>query len=188
MIILGLTFLYLVSASAILGIAAWMIIQVRRIDMSGWLVGSLVAIPFSILSMIKLRCTVDSFPCGFMSFSGGFTWHLFPGLIGILTLWAVSSAVFNRFRSHGWSNWMEHLGRLVAPLLGLWVAVLWEVLPVEVIHPPTHGGPCPSIPVICHDTPLLGHGGLMYWPAPFILWLAVCMMRDNKLSQYEKQL
>lgn len=173
--------LYLVSAGAILGVTVWTIIQVRKRGLSGYLIGLLAAIPFSVLSMIKLRCLTGPFNCGFMSFLDGFTWHLFAGLIGFVILWVVGSAAFNRFRPFGWSIWMEKFGRLISPLLGLWVSVLWETLPVPVIHPPSHGGPCPSIPIICHDTPFLGRGGLLYWAAPFILWTAVSLWQEFKL-------
>jgi hypothetical protein len=94
-----LTVLYVGSAGIILGAAAWTIIEVQRYGVNGWLVGGLAGIAFSILSMIKLRCTFDAYGCGFMSFGGGFTWHIFPGLLGFGAVWMLSSAVLNGFRN-----------------------------------------------------------------------------------------
>jgi hypothetical protein len=144
------------------------------------LVGWLVGIPFSVLVMIKLRCTIDAYPCGFMSFTGGFTWHLLVGAVVFLVTWGFAGALLHQIRPVGWTTWMERLGRAGAPGLGLWVAVIRETLPVRVIHPPSYGGPCPDLPVICHDLPLLGFGGLLYWTAPFGLWAVVTLWVDLK--------
>ena len=54
-----LTLLYLAMSGAVLGLAGWAIVWVRRRRVNGWLVG----IPFSVLVMIKLRCTIDAYPC-----------------------------------------------------------------------------------------------------------------------------
>jgi hypothetical protein len=40
-------------------------------------------------------------------------------------------------------------------------------VPFQSIHPPNLGGTCPNIPVICHDVPLWGFGGALWWTAPF---------------------
>jgi hypothetical protein len=107
--------------------------------------------------MIRIRCKFDiGFNCGWMSFSPGITWHIIPAaLIIVLIAWSI-----------------YHLGmaEAVKPLSGAWLALIWYSLPVGVIHPPSHGGPCPNIPIICHDFPLLGIGGLFYWLLPFVLW------------------
>jgi hypothetical protein len=131
--------------------------------------------------MIKLRCGIDSYPCGFMSFSGGFTWHVLPGLLGFIACWMLVATILNGISTIGWFEWMEGLGRSTAPLLGLWIAVVWEILPIAIIHPPELGGRCPSLPVICHDVPLMGRGGLLYWSVPFGIWTMATMWRDIRL-------
>lgn len=168
---------YISGSAFVLGTTIWIILQMQGRSINGWLVGWLVAIPFSILAMIKLRCTIDAYPCGFMSLTGGFTWHFIPGLTGFVMVWALSSIVLNTFRGIGWLVWMEYLGRSMVPLLGLWIALLWEILPVSLIHPPSYGGPCPFLPIICHDVPMMGHGGLFYWTTPFALWAGVEIIR-----------
>ena len=113
-------------------------------------------LPCVFLGMIRIRCKFDGFNCGWMSFSPGITWHIIPAaLIIVLIAWTI-----------------YHLGMTEAakPLTGAWLALVWYSLPVSVIHPPSHGGPCPNIPIICHDLPLLGMGGLFYWLLPFVLW------------------
>lgn len=145
-------------------------------------VGWLVLPAFSTLFMIKLRCTLADYPCGFMSFMGGFTWHFLIGAAIFLGVWGLTATILNRLRPHGWSTWMAFLGRAGAPLLGLWVAVIWITLPIGIIHPPSFGGPCPDIPIICHDLPFLGFGGTLWWTAPFLLWSMVTLCADLKRS------
>jgi hypothetical protein len=154
------------------------VLTVRRLGVSGWLVGWLVLPAFSTLFMVKLRCAIGPYPCGFMSFTGGFTWHWLVGAAVFLTGWSLASALLAGIRRIGWWRWTERLGRGMTPLLGLWLAVLWEMLPVRIIHPPSYGGPCPDLPVICHDLPLFGFGGLAYWAVPFVMWAAVTMTMD----------
>jgi hypothetical protein len=137
---------------------------------------------FSILFMIKLRCNIAEYPCGFMSFAGGITWHLLAGFVTFTGAWVITGMILNKWLSLGWRVWVDTLGRSMTPLLGLGIAVLWEVLPVQVIHPPSHGGPCPSIPIICHDTPLWGFGGLAFWSLPFLAWTAVLLLHDIYLG------
>ena|SRR5437867_3653460 len=173
-----MSLLYLVAAISLLGIIAWTITRLRRTSTNGFLIGGFVCIFFSVLFMVKLRCAIDAYPCGFMSFTGGFTWHLFPGLIGFLGSWILISTFLNSIHALGWSAWMQRLGLAMSPLLGLSIALFWEVLPVQLIHPPTHGGPCPSLPIICHDTPWMGRGGLLYWTAPFVIWAVLSVWRD----------
>jgi hypothetical protein len=115
-----------------------------------------------------------------MSFTGGFTWHFLVGAAAFLVTWGFAAALLHQIRPVGWTTWMERLGRAGAPGLGLWVTVVWETLPVAIIHPPSYGGPCPDLPVICHDLPLLGFGGLLYWTAPFGLWALVTLWTDLK--------
>lgn len=122
--------------------------------------------------MIKLRCATGPYPCGFMSFTGGFTWHWLLGVALFLGGWGLAAVVLGAVRPIAWQAWMEKLGRGITPCLGLWLAVVWETLPVRIIHPPSHGGPCPDLPIICHDLPFLGFGGLAYWGGPFVLWAA----------------
>jgi hypothetical protein len=173
--------LYVVVAISLWGTAAFGITRVRSANTAGLIVGTFAGMCFSILFMIKLRCAVDSYPCGFMSFTGGLTWHLLPGLMGFAAAWMLCAAMLNRTRGIGWFEWMGRIGRSMAPLLGLWIAVVWESLPVEIIHPHEFGGVCPSLPIICHDIPLMGFGGLLYWSAPFGIWAAVTIWRDISL-------
>lgn len=176
--------LYIVVALSVLGFVCLGISAVRKSSLNGFLIGSLAAVWLSVLFMIKLRCRIAEYPCGFMSFTGGFTWHLFVGLVIFLGTWALAAVALNHVRSLGWWTWMDFLGRSMAPLLGLGIAVIWEVLPVSVIHPPFVGGPCPDLPVICHDIPLLGFGGLAYWSAPFLAWTAVTLWLDLKQALF----
>ena len=158
-----------------------------RSKINGYVIGSMACIWFSILFMIKLRCSVtDEHVCGFMSFTGGFSWHLFVGLLVFLGSWSLASFMLNHAQAKGWSVWMDQLGRSMTPLLGLVIAVIWEILPSEVIHPSFDRGSCPDLPIICHDIPLMGLGGLFYWTAPFILWAAVNMWMDIKQALYQE--
>ena len=170
--------LYLGVALGIVGFAVWIILRARRQGVNGWLIGCLAAILFSVLFMIKLRCSIGAYGCGFMSLTGGLTWHLIPGLTIFLGLWALCAALLNMLRSHGWQTWMNHLGRGMTPLLGLSIAVFWEILPVSIIHPPSVDGPCPDLPLICHDIPVMGFGGLLYWTVPFVVWAAMTVWAD----------
>lgn len=178
-----MTFTYLVVTLAFVGIVVISIVRLRKIRPNGLLIGALGALPFSVLVMIKLRCSIDAYPCGFMSFTGGFTWHLLVGLVIYIGMWILTSIALNLGDSSiGRARWMEILGCSSTPLLGLWIAVVWEMLPVSVIHPPLFGGPCPSLPIICHDTPLLGFGGLAYWALPFVSWAAYTVYVDLKFT------
>jgi hypothetical protein len=116
-----------------------------------------VFLPYVLLGMVRIRCKFGiGFNCGWMSFSPGITWHIIPVAIGVsLMAWAISHV---------------RLTEAVKPFSGAWLGLIWYSLPIDVIHPPSHGGPCPNIPIICHDVPLLGIGGLFYWLFPFALW------------------
>jgi len=114
--------------------------------------------PYVLLGMVRIRCKFERFNCGWMSFGGGITWHVLPSAIVI----GLIAYVIHRLR----------LTEAVKPLGGAWLGLLWYALPISVIHPPSHGGPCPSLPIICHDLPFLGLGGLFYWLLPFVLWAA----------------
>jgi hypothetical protein len=181
-------FVYVTVALGVFGIAVWAISLLGKKAKTGWWIGWMVVPAFSILFMIKLRCMTEAYPCGFMSFTGGFTWHLVLGFVVFIAMWALSGAVLNCVYPINWADWMGILGRSMIPLVGLWLAVVWEVLPVSLIHPPTHGGPCPFLPIVCHDTPLMGFGGLAYWAGPFVLWAAVFVCRDVKHTIRERQL
>ncbi len=128
--------------------------------------------------MIKLRCATGPYPCGFMSFTGGFTWHWLAGAALFLLGWGLAGVALSALKPIGWRGWLEAVGRGAAPLLGLWLAAAWETLPVRIIHPPSYGGPCPDLPVICHDLSLFGFGGLAYWAVPFVVWAAVTTTMD----------
>ena len=138
---------------------------------------------FSILFMIKVRCRTGAYGCGFMSFTGGFTWHIIAGLMVFLGMWALCGAILSCSLDGGWLFSMDHFGRAMTPLLGLSVAVIWEILPVWLIHPPFVDGMCPDLPIICHDIPLWGYGGLLYWTAPFFIWTVIAVWWDvNRLQ------
>ena len=144
-----------------------------RVRLSGvirraaWLIASLGAFPF--LGMVKFRCHFgNGWPCGWMSFYGGVTWHIIPAA------WITLSV--------GLIAWSLNLDRALRPLVGAWLALAWYTLPVGIIHPPSHGGPCPEWPILCHDRPLLGFGGLFYWLAPFVTWTAVRMVRHRRAT------
>ena len=115
-----------------------------------------------------------------MSFTGGFTWRLPVGLVIYLGLWMLGGIALHVSHSLGILRCVEILGRSSVPLLGLSIAVVWETLPISVIHPPAFGGPCPSLPIICHDMPVVGFGGLAYWTLPFVLWAAYTAYIDIK--------
>jgi hypothetical protein len=166
---------YAVVALVSTGLTVLAIVRLRRTGASGWFTGGLAGILFAMLFMIKFRCSVAAYSCWFMSFTGGFTWHVVPGLVAFSAGWIAVSGLLNRSRPLTLWAWMERVGRSLTPLLGLGIVAVWEVLPVALIHPPSHGGVCPDLPIICHDTPLLGRGGLLYWSVPFVLW-AVCTL------------
>jgi hypothetical protein len=177
-----LSFLYLGTTIVAIGII-WMLIRSIPSESGGLLIGIVVIILLSILLMIKIRCKTGPFPCGFMSFTGGFTWHIFIGLLISPFIWVMSALLLNGVKKKGITNWMRRIGYWSRPLLGLCLAAIWEVLPVSIIHPPDYGGPCPNIPVICHDLPLLGFGGLLYWSLPFVVW-AIISTVDGIRSEF----
>jgi len=162
-------FIYL---SVTAGVVAVVYMLIRRVpkESNGFLVAAPSILFLSILLMIKVRCRLESYPCGFMSFTGGFTWHILIGLGLLPAGWFMFAGLLNNFKRKGVLQWMQIIGFCSKPLLGLSVAVIWEILPVSVIHPPSHGGPCPNIPVLCRDLSMFGFGGLLYWSAPFVIW------------------
>jgi hypothetical protein len=146
--------IYLLGTIAAVAVTIFLIVQLGRIG-NGIAIGILAAIPFSVLFMIKLRCSIDAYyECGFMSFEDGFTWHLAIGFLIFLVGWIALAAVLRLVTG---KPWLERLGKSAAPLVGLWLPVVWEVLPINLIHPPNapRPGPCPNIPIICHDLPWL---------------------------------
>jgi hypothetical protein len=124
-----------------------------------------IFLPYILLGMVKLRCRIDapSYPCGWMSFHSGITWHAMP----VALIIAACAAVVYRAR----------LTYIVAPLAGGWAGLAWYAMPVRIIHPPAFGGHCPDIPILCHDMPLFGLGGLFYWLLPFALWTVLRLVR-----------
>lgn len=173
-----LVVLYVASAAIACVVMGRIIVSVRRAHGYGFVVACAVSGLVAILSMVKLRCIIDAYPCGFMSFTGGITWHLIPGLVVFAVGYAVLTSGLNLIVPLGFTHWLEQLGRSIAPLLGCSLAVVWEILPIGVIHPPSHGGPCPNLPVICHDIPVMGRGGLLYWTAPFVFWAVATLFGD----------
>lgn len=177
-----MTIIYLVATLIFVAAVVFGITRLRRMTPNGLVIGILGGLLFSVLFMIKLRCSIDAYPCGFMSFTGGFTWHLLVGIAIYVGVWILSAIALHLRHSLGIVIWLEILGRSSVPLLGLSIAVVWETLPISVIHPPAFGGPCPSLPIICHDMPVSGFGGLAYWTLPFVLWAAYTAYRDIKLN------
>lgn len=149
--------LYLMASFASLAASVALINSFCRHPIGRTFTILIIFLPYVFLGMIRIRCRFGTgFNCGWMSFTPGVTWHIIPAAIVV-----------------GVVVWLIHYLRmmeLVKPLSGAWVGLLWYSLPIAVIHPPSHGGPCPSIPIICHDVPLLGMGGLFYWLLPFVLW------------------
>ena len=178
-----MTALYLFVAMMAVAVGLAATVRLRRATSHGFLIGVAGAVPFSILFMIKLRCSIGAYPCGFMSFAGGLTWHIMLGLAAYIGLWVISASGLHLVgRSIGLWQWIDILGRASAPLSGLWIAVVWESLPIRVIHNPLNGGLCPDLQVVCHDTPLFGWGGLAYWASPLLLWAASTVIYDIVLT------
>jgi hypothetical protein len=149
------------------------VIGIRKLSsgFNGLWMGSFSVFFLSTLFMIKLRCLPGgNYPCGFMSFFGGFTWHFFAGLVFSVAIWVLSAFFLMKNLGGHLVGRMAEVGYWARPLVGLSLAFVWEILPVSIIHPPAQGGPCPNIPVICHDMPFLGYGGLLYWGLPFVIW------------------
>ena len=177
-----LSTIYLLFFFLLLSGAISLILLVRRKQFAGWLIGISAAIPFSVLFMIQYRCksSGDSYRCGLMSFEGGLTWHILVGLLLFTFLWALASWVTQHLYNRELSACFNDLGYSLSPLLGLWVAVIWETLPRGIIHPVGEGGQCPWLPVICHDVPLWEIGGLTYYAIPFVVWTIVSFIVDRQ--------
>jgi len=124
---------------------------------------TIILVPYVFLGMIKLRCRIDAYPCGWMSFQPGPTWHIIPVLAAVVGV--------------GWLLYALGLELTVLPLAGGWLALAWYVMPISIIHPPSHGGHCPNVPILCHDMPVMGMGGLFYWLLPFVAWTGVRLVR-----------
>lgn len=152
--------IYVLSAAAALATAVFSIVSFSRYRLSVLLTLAIIFMPYVFLGMVKIRCRFDApFPCGWMSFTHGVTWHI------LISAVIVGLTAFTIYRLG--------LTEAVKPLSGGWLALFWSVLPVQVIHPPPYGGPCPYIPVVCHDLPLFSLGGLFYWLLPFVVWSTV---------------
>ena len=111
-------FVYVTVALGVIGITVWAISLLGKKAKKGWWIGWIVIPAFSTLFMIKLRCMTEAYPCGFMSFRGGFTWHLLLGFVVFVAMWALSGAVLNCVYPRNWADWMSILGRSMIPLVG----------------------------------------------------------------------
>ncbi|GEM_PF-6578736 len=170
--------IYVLSASMALAGTSAFVVFLRKTQFPGIGIATIAAVAFGILFMVKARCLGGQYPCGFMSFQGGFTWQILPGIaimFGGLALLAVLLGYIKHVR---FPKALHITGKSAAPLVGLWLVVLWEILPIHIIHPASHGGICPSIPIICHDMPLFSMGGLFWWPLPFLSWAVILFWRD----------
>lgn len=152
--------IYVLGTAVALTATVFLIILFLRHQFDILLTLVTIFMPYVFLGMVKIRCRFDApFPCGWMSFTYGVTWHV------LISAVFVGLAAFTIHRLG--------LTEAVKPLSGGWIALFWSVLPVTVIHPPSHGGPCPYIPLVCHDLPLFSLGGLFYWLLPFVVWSTI---------------
>lgn len=152
--------IYVLSAAVAIATAVFFIMWFSRHRLGVLPTLATIFMPYVFLGMVKIRCRFDApFQCGWMSFTHGVTWHI---LIAAVIVGFVAFAV-HRFG----------LTEAAKPLSGGWLALSWSVLPVTVIHPPSYGGPCPDIPIICHDLPLFALGGLFFWLLPFLVWSTI---------------
>ena len=130
----------------------------------------LIILPLAIWGMIQWRCKISGgFECGWMSFGGGVTWHFWASAGIVMMVLGCTSWAIARVRRSRWIDELRELTFASRALVGLWVYAIWVALPIAIIHPPSHGGPCPNIPLVCHDIPLLGLGGGFWLAVPFIL-------------------
>jgi hypothetical protein len=150
--------------------------------MVDWLVG----IPFSVLVIvIKLRCMIDDYPCGFCGFYGGFTWHFWMGVVTFIGIGDGCSPA-----PSGSTYGVDYLDGTVRSCC----STLGRVLDSSNLgnfttgdySPAQPGGPCPDLPIICHDIPLFGFSGLLYWMVPFALWAVVTVWTDIKQASKER--
>lgn len=71
-----------------------------------------------------------------VSFKGGFTWHILVGLLVFSFFWALASWIKQLYYNRQFTTCFNDLGYSFSPLFGVWIAVIWETLPIAIIHPP----------------------------------------------------
>jgi hypothetical protein len=141
-----------------------------------------ILFPPAIWGMIEWRCKISGgYPCGDI-YIGGISWHFWASLgllVASFTLIAIVQSLIRQTKLFGELGNLLYAARAFA---GIWAYVFWISLPQSIIHPPTHGGSCPNIPLICHDIPVMGFGGAIFWAGPFIaaaaLGIAHCVFGD----------
>lgn len=108
---------------------------------------------------------------------GGISWHLWAAL-GILVAGFSFIAWVQSLIRH--TSLFCEIGKVLYAghaLAGIWAYVVWVALPISIIHPANLGGICPGLPLICHDIPLLGFGGGLWWAGPFMAAAALGIVR-----------
>ena len=138
-----------------------------------------IVLPLSVAIMIQWRCKLGfGYACGFMSFTGGFTYHFWIALLMIVA-GIVLTALLLYFWRREQSVFLQLKGVLFAvrALAGVSIYAVWVSLPVPFIHFPDLGGSCPNIPLVCHDIPLLGLGGAFWYIIPFVLLASAGYLR-----------
>lgn len=145
------------------GVAAAAVIGVRRLR-NGPLAGALICLAVGILVGTKIECSTTRYRCGDMLYQSYLPAVTVVSVVLAFALWIAAAAVLRVAPGR--------LALSVRPLAGLWLVILWKVLPRPFIHPVGWGGSCPTIPLLCHDVPLLGHGELLWMSLPFLGWAA----------------
>jgi hypothetical protein len=167
--------IYLGVTLAALASAVLLILTVSRRNVLVF--APVILIPPAWWAMIQWRCKISGgYDCGH-AFSGGISWHFWAAL-AILAISFASLAVVFSWRQQ--TRPLQELGNLLLAsraLAGLWAYILWAELPIPVSHPPSHGGTCPKIPLVCHDMPLGGFGGGLWWTGPFVASAALGIAR-----------
>lgn len=141
------------------------------------LLAPVIVVPLAIAVMIQWRCKLGTgYRCGFMSLEGGFTWHFWAALAAIAAGLVLAALALPRPGRSVLARLAETLHGVRA-LAGVWLYVVWVSLPVPFIHIPELGGICPRIPLICHDVPVLGLGGAVWYVGPFLILAAAGYLR-----------
>lgn len=138
-----------------------------------------ILVPPAVWGMIEWRCKISSgYDCGDI-FVGGISWHVWAAL-GILVIGFAFIILMQSLRRHtSLAHELSDLLYAARALAGIWAYVLWIALPQSIIHPPSayRGGACPEIPLICHDIPVMGFGGGLWWAGPFFAAAAFGVLR-----------
>lgn len=146
-----------------------------------------VLFPPALWGMIQWRCKISGgYDCGDISI-GGISWHLWAAL-GLLAFSFAFIAIVHSWTRH--TKLFDEFGKVLyagRALAGIWGYVFWVALPISIIHPPGLGGICPDIPLVCHDIPVMGFGGGLWWAGPFFsaaaFGLARCTFSRSRVTR-----